>query len=130
MPAFKAASLLLMIAVLWWGLDVLAGTRVAIRSRPLAAPGDYPVTVTIEPHAEDRLLRIEADGQPGLYRSSDENLPGEKAAKIRQIWFNLSEGCYYFAATIFDNSKALASVTSGPVRVLGIEGDLCPEVSP
>ena len=109
----------------------MSGPRVSVRTPTrINAPGEYYVTVALEPQASDRLLRIEADGRPGLYRSSDENLSGENSARIRQVWFNLSEGCYYFVATVYDNRKALASVTTGPVRIMGMQGDPCPSVEP
>ena len=132
MPAHLAATLIAAFLLFYaFAAAVLSGPRVEIRT-PVRfnPPGEYPVTVRLEPHDADRLLRIEADGQPGLYRSTDETLRGDKAAKIRQVWFILSEGCYYFAATIYDNSKALASTVSGPVAIIGREGNLCPSVEP
>lgn len=131
LDAFRAATLLIVVGCLWLALSALAAVpRVSIRNPGGvgSAPADWWITVTVEPHAEHRLLVIEADGVPGEYRRSDYRLEGARAARVRQIWFKaIGAGCYYFRATVADASHVLASVTSGPVRIIGRDGDQCPE---
>lgn len=126
MSAFTAVTLLLVVV----GCASLAGTpRVAIR-QPGAyatAPVDWWILVVIDPQPDDRLLIVEVDGQPGEYRRSDYTLVGERSARLRQVWFKaLPEGCYWFFATVRNPTKAVASVISGPVSVIGADGPLCP----
>ena len=128
---FRNATLLLMVAFVWLVLSALADTpRVSIRhqGRIASAPADWWITVTVDPRPEHRQLLIIMDGQPGEYRRSDYALEGERAASIRQIWFKaVPAGCYWFSAAVADSVKVLDSVVSGPVHVIGLDGDLCPE---
>lgn len=129
--AFRSATLLLFVAFLWIYLSALAGSRtVEIRNpgRIGTAPADWWLTIVVEPKPEHRQLIVIADGQPGEYRRSDYPLEGEHAARIRQLWFKaLPAGCYWFSAAVADHAKVLASDISGPVRIIGRDGDLCPE---
>lgn len=131
MTAFARASLLLIVLFVWGALSALAGVpRVAIRNpgRLGSAPADWWIVVTVDPQPEHRWLVVEVDGQPGEYRRSDIALEGEKAARIRQLWFKaLPAGCYWFRASVSEASKVLASVSSGPVSIIGLDGNLCPE---
>ena len=127
---FRNATLLLLVAFLWLALSALASPRIEIRSpgRYGPAPSDWWITIRLDPHPEDRWLIIEVTGEPGEYRRSDVALEGEKAAKSRQVWFkSLSAGCYWFVATVADHSQALAVDRLGPVSIVGLEGDLCPD---
>lgn len=127
---FRGATLLLAFAFVWVYLSALASSPVSIRtpSRINPAPVDYYITITVEPNPENRLLVLETNGVPGEYRRSDFHLAGEKAARIRQVWLkSLPAGCYHFFATVYDNAKRLASAVAGPIKVIGLDGDPCPE---
>lgn len=131
MPAHLAASLMVAFGVFWVFVSITVGVQpVEIRTpaRLATAPVDYHITVVVEPNAANRLLILETRGEPGEYRRSDYQLEGEDAARIRQVWFrSLPAGCYWFVASVFDSSKRLAAASAGPVRVIGREGDPCPE---
>lgn len=128
--ATTACTAFALIVVGWFALAAVREPRVSIRSpgRIASAPADWWVTIVIEPHAEHRQLIVMADGQPGEYRRSDYALEGERAARIRQIWFkSLPAGCYWFTAAVADHQKVLASAIAGPVSIIGLEGNLCAE---
>jgi hypothetical protein len=117
----------------WLAFSALANEpRVAIRNRGGigSEPADWVVTVVVDPREEHRLLILEADGNPGEFRSTDEALAGLKAAKIRQVWFKgLRSGCYDFIAKVKGSggreSPSLGEAHAGPVHIIGREGDPC-----
>lgn len=130
MTAFKAASLLLVAGCAWLILSALTATpRVSIQNpgRFASAPADWWILVTVDQRPDHRALIVEADGHPGEYRRSDLSLEGEKAPRLRQVWFKaLSAGCYWFVASVTDTSHVLGTATSGPVSIIGRDGESCP----
>ena len=90
--AFRTATLLLVVGCVWLALSALTNTsRVSVWSPGAVAlaPVDWWITVRVEPQSDHRRLVVEAIGEPGEYRSSDYTLDGERAAKIRQVWFKV-----------------------------------------
>ncbi|HYE87645.1 MAG TPA: hypothetical protein VEA16_14885 [Vicinamibacterales bacterium] len=129
MSAFQRATLLLLVGCVWLGLSVLAAVpRVSVRAHGgyASEPTDWWVVLTVEPHADHRLLVIETVGDPGEYRRSDYQLEGERAARVRQFFVKrLSAGCYQVVASVYDHERRL-DVARGPVlRVIGPDGPLC-----
>lgn len=119
-------------------LIVIGGVVLAVAREPRVsmwspgrigtAPADWWVNVTVDPDPAHRLLVVITDGQPGEYRRSDYVLNGDKAARIRQHWEKaLSAGCYHFYARVFDASQEIARAEAGPVAIIGMEGNPCPE---
>lgn len=129
MPLHLKACTIAAFLILWVFLAALReGPRVQVKLPALIAsePADMWMLVTVDPRAENRLLVLEVDGMPGEYRRSDVALEGEKAARLRQIWWKgLRAGCYIFSASVFDTSHRLASAASQPLHVIGREGDPC-----
>lgn len=132
MGAFKAATLLLVVAWVWLALSALADApRVSLRSPGgiATAPADWWVLITIDPKPENRVLVIEADGEPGEYRRSDVELDGERAPRLRQVWFKrITTGCYYFSAEVYGSGgRLLGRATTPPLHVVGhgSDGDPC-----
>jgi hypothetical protein len=129
-PSYLKVIVALVAAVLWFALALAKNEpRVEIRHQGGFAtdPADWPLTIVVEPHADNRLLVLEVDGQPGEYRRSDYALEGDKAARLRQVWIKqLRAGCYMFVASIYGQERELAVARAGPVHVLGgFEGDPC-----
>lgn len=91
------------------------------------APTDWWIVITVDPQPEDRLLIVEAVGQPGEYRRSDYEVPGARGPRIRQVWYqHLPEGCYTFYASLYGQRRMLASAKSSRLSVVGFDGDSCP----
>ena len=120
-----------MVGWLWWTLSTLSvAARVSIRSPGsfASAPADWWILVSVAPREEHRLLVVEAIGEPGEYRRSDYTLEGERAAKMRQVYYRvLPEGCYRFRARVYGHGRELGAATSPLLRVIGLAGNLCPE---
>jgi hypothetical protein len=94
------------------------------------APSDWWVRVKIQPHADDRWLEIEVDGD-AFYRRSDIQLEGESSPRIYQVWFRkLPAGCYQITATVRatgERGRVLARANGRRLSVRGFadEGDPC-----
>lgn len=73
-------------------------------------PASVLVTVSVEPEAENRMLRIEMDGDR-MFRSTDVSLEGADDAKIHTIQFkNLPSGSYTVRARLLAaNDREIAS---------------------
>lgn len=110
-------------------LLLAAATFVSVehRSSSVAAPVDFVVFVRLEPRAENRMVVVEADGDPGQYHRTDIDAPGERAWRVKQVRFRLESGCYVFRATaIGEADRVLASSTSSQLAVVGRDGYPCP----
>lgn len=85
--------------------------EIRLRGRYYAEPATVQVTVTVEPNAANRVLRIAADGD-SMYRSSEITLAGADEKRIHSIQFkNLSAGEYVLSAEVFGDKGELASAT-------------------
>lgn len=75
-----------------------------IRGRYYSDPATVRITVAVEPNADNRLLRIEADGDR-LYRSSEVPLEGENGQKVYTLEFrNLPAGNYTIRAAVLSRA--------------------------
>ena len=137
MNALTGSLLALMALGLWLALSALANEpRVRITS-PISvagAPVHWRGMVYLQPHKENRVVTVEADGDPGEYQRTDIAAPGENAWRIRQVPdvpMRLGPGCYVFRAIVKDgyedDAKVLARAETQKVVVIGHEGHPCPQ---
>jgi hypothetical protein len=136
--AYRASILIVCAGALWLALSAFADEpRVRITSPGIAAgaPARWRVFVYLQPHKDNRVVTVEADGDPGDYHRTDIAAPGEGSWKIRQVPdepFRLSAGCYTFRATVKDgyedDAKVLARAESQRLAVIGRDGYPCPHV--
>lgn len=137
MNALAASLLILMMGCLWLALSAWANEpRVRITS-PISvagAPVHWRGMVYLQPHPENRVVIVEADGNPGEYQRSFIAAPGEKAWRIRQVPdvpLRLGPGCYVFRAIVKDgyedDAKVLARAETQKVAIIGREGYPCPQ---
>lgn len=84
------------------------------------APADIRLRVTVEPHAQNRHLLVEADG-PAFYRSSYEALTGESPRTRWVNWRAAPEGEYDIRATVID-VRGKAHTAHDTLTVRGWEG--------
>ncbi len=76
-----------------------------IRGRYFSDPATVRITVAVEPNADNRMLRIEADGDR-LFRSSEVVLEGENGQKIHTVEFkNLPAGSYTIRAAVLSAAQ-------------------------
>ncbi len=65
-------------------LHAAARVRVEVYPRIAMAPATIKVTARVEPHADNRLLRVTVDCER-FYDATEIELEGEKAAKTHQL---------------------------------------------
>lgn len=89
-----------------------------LRGRYFLEPATVRVTVAVAPNAENRILRVAADGEE-LYRSSDFNLNGADEKRLHSVQFkNLPAGQYMLRAEVYSND-ALRGVATQEMHVTG-----------
>jgi hypothetical protein len=68
--------------------SITAAPIVAIRlnTRFALAPASVRVVVVVEPHAANRTLRVELDGD-GMFSASDITLEGDDEKRVHELYF-------------------------------------------
>jgi len=93
-------------------LVVLVGARgsaesnlqIRLSGRYYAEPATVQMIIAVTPAAENRTLRVEADGD-SMYVSTEIALAGDKEKRLHTIQFkNLSAGGYTVRAEVLSNS--------------------------
>lgn len=87
--------------------------EIRLRGRYYAEPATVQVTVAVEPNADNRVLRIEVDGDR-MYRSSEITLAGADEKRIHTIQFkNLTAGEYVLSAQVYSDTEMRAVASQG-----------------
>ena len=106
-PLFAAAALVILSAM-------TAGRQVVeirLRGHYFPEPATVRMTVAVEPHEQNRLLRIEADGE-SMYRATEVELSGETDKRLHLVEFrNLTAGSYVVRAEVRSSSSVLGQTT-------------------
>jgi hypothetical protein len=105
-----------------------AATAIAVASQPVelrvrghyfAEPATVHINVTVEPDAENRVLRVEADGER-LFRSAEVLLEGDTDRRFHTIEFrNLPAGRYTLRAEVLSSSSRVRGVATEQLLVTG-----------
>ena len=96
--------------------------EIRMRGYYFAAPATIPVTVAVEPGANNRTLIVEVDGD-NYYRSSGKDLDGENERRFHTVEFrNLPAGRYALRARVMSKSAVLGSAVEGLV-VTGVSAE-------
>jgi hypothetical protein len=91
--------------------------RIQIPGRYYSEPASVNIMVAVQPNQQNRLLRVEADGD-NFFRSSDIELNGEEGGKYHTMWFkNLPAGQYTVRATVLSGSGEVAQAQA-PLLVI------------
>ena len=102
------AAALIATAIAAAGVDVPRATPVVeimSRARIYPAPATVYVVVAVEPSADNRLLRVEADGDD-LYRASEIVLNGNESQRLHTVTFRgLPAGTYTLRAAVMSTTK-------------------------
>ena len=108
---FRAFAAIVAIAFV---TTVTAGRQVVeirLRGHYFPEPATVRMTVAVEPHQQNRLLRIEADGE-AMYRATEVELSGETDKRLHLVEFkNLTAGSYVLRAEVLSSSAVLAQTT-------------------
>jgi hypothetical protein len=96
--------------------------EIRLRGRYFTDPATVRITVSVEPNADNRTLRIEADGDR-LFRSSELALAGEAGQRYHTIEFkNLPAGSYTIRAAVLSSARVRGAAEE--FVVVGDPGDL------
>ena len=92
--------------------------EIRMSGRYLAAPATMRLTVLVGPHAANRTLRVEVDGED-MFRAADVTLDGASEKRVHEIQFNaVPAGLYTLRASVHsaDDVRGTAAVR---VEVIG-----------
>lgn len=79
--------------------------EIRLRGRYFTNPATVRITVAVEPNADNRALRVEADGDR-LFRSSEVVLDGEDGKRLHTLEFkNLPAGSYTIRAAVLSSAQ-------------------------
>jgi hypothetical protein len=79
--------------------------EIRLRGRYFSDPATVRITVAVEPNADNRALRVEADGDR-LFRSSEVVLEGEDGQRLHTLEFkNLPAGSYTIRAAVLSSAQ-------------------------
>jgi hypothetical protein len=79
--------------------------EIRLRGRYFTDPATVRITVAVEPDADNRALRVEADGDR-LFRSSEVVLEGEAGRRLHTVEFkNLPAGNYTIRAAVLSSAQ-------------------------
>ena len=82
--------------------------KIQISGHYFAEPATVDVLVAVEPNKENRMLRIEADGD-SFFRSSELELSGDTGQRYHNFMFkNIPAGEYVVRAVLLSSKRELA----------------------
>ena len=89
--------------------------EIRVRGHYFSAPATVPITVAVEPGAQNRMLVVEADSED-YFRSSGVELAGENEKRLHSVEFkSLPAGEYTIRAEVRSKSDVLGSAVGGLV---------------
>lgn len=93
--------------------------EIRLNGRFFAEPATVQLVVAVEPNADNRRLRVEADGD-SMFRATEIELAGANEQRLHSVEFkNLSAGGYTLRAQVLSNS----SVRSQAEQEIMVTGD-------
>ena len=89
--------------------------EIRVRGHYFSAPATVPITVAVEPGAQNRMLIVEVDSKD-YFRSSGVELAGENEKRLHSVEFkSLPAGEYTIRAEVRSKSDVLGSAVGGLV---------------
>ena len=93
--------------------------EIRLNGRFFSEPATVQLVVAVEPNADNRRLRVEADGD-SMFRATEIELSGANEQRLHTVEFkNLSAGGYTLRAQVLSNS----SVRSQAEQEIMVAGD-------
>lgn len=93
--------------------------EIRLNGRFFSEPATVQLVIAVEPNAENRRLRVEADGD-NMFRATEMELSGASEQRLHTIEFrNLAAGGYTLRAQVLSNS----SVRSQAEQEIMVTGD-------
>jgi hypothetical protein len=92
--------------------------EIRVRGYYYAEPANVQITVAVEPDAQNRTLRVEADGE-SMFRSSEVALSDDPDKRLYTLEFkNLKAGVYTLRAEVL-SSKTVVAMAEQELMVSG-----------
>jgi hypothetical protein len=89
--------------------------EIRVRGHYFSAPATVPITVAVEPGAQNRMLIVEADSED-YFRSSGVELAGENEKRLHSVEFkSLPAGEYTIRAEVRSKNEVLGTAVGGLV---------------
>ena len=112
MAATRVVCSLAMAVMLSGAAAAMAGTKdlvkIRVSGRYYSEPATVNMTVAVEPNSDNRVLRVEADGDR-FYRATELPLEGSQAPKHHMVSFkNVPSGSYTLRAYVLSRNHELA----------------------
>ncbi len=93
--------------------------EIRLSGRFFAEPATVQMIIVVEPDAQNRTLRVEADGD-NMFASTEVQLAGDREQRLHTVRFkNLAAGAYTLRAQVLSHS----SVRSQATREITVAGD-------
>ena len=97
--------------------------EIRLTGRFFAEPATVQLVVAVEPNAENRTLRVEADGD-SMFCATEIQLAGDREQKLHTVSFkNLTAGGYTLRAQVLSNSTVRSQATQ-EITVAGDGADV------
>lgn len=91
--------------------DATEVVEIRLRGRYYMEPATVHILVAVEPDADNRVLRVEADGDQ-LFRASELALKGADEKRLHTVEFrNLPAGRYTLRAEVMSNRRVRGAVS-------------------
>ena len=92
--------------------------EIRLSGRYFAEPATVQLIIAVEPDAQNRMLRVEADGD-NMFASTEIQLAGDREQRLHTVQFkNLSAGGYTLRAQVL-SYNSLRSQTTQEIMVSG-----------
>ena len=105
---FIAIAAVIFVTAMTAGRQVV---EIRLRGHYFPEPATVRLTVAVEPHQQNRLLRIEADGD-AMFRATEVELTGETDKRLHLVEFrNLTAGSYVLRAEVLSTNAVLGQTT-------------------
>ncbi len=94
--------------------------EIRLPGRYFAEPATVQMIIVVEPDAQNRTLRVEADGD-NMFASTEVQLAGDREQRLHTVQFkNLAAGAYTLRAQVLSHSSVRSQATQ-EITVAGNE---------
>ena len=115
----RLSALVLPLAALSGSVGAKDNVEIRISGHFFSEPATVQMIIAVEPNAENRTLRVEADGD-NMFCATEVSLSGDKEQRLHNIQFkNLAAGEYTLRAQVLSTS----SVRSQAEQAIMVTGD-------
>lgn len=115
----STAFIIPLVALSGSGSSAKENVQIRLTGHFFSEPATVQMVVAVEPDAENRTLRVEADGE-NMFCATELSLAGDREQRLHTIQFkNLAAGEYTLRAQVLSNS----SVRSQAEQAIMVTGD-------